>query len=204
MPSPVIGLTGNIACGKSQVSQYLREWGVAVVDADQVARDVVAPGSEGLREIVATFGDGVVDESGALNRPALGAIVFGDTTKRETLNGILHPKIALRSAEKILSLQNRDAPYIVYDAALLVENESYNHFAALIVVTTDRPVQLARLMTRDSLTAAEAEARIESQLAQEAKAAVADYVIDNSGDLAELKRRCSDVHEALCAKLDRV
>ena len=203
MSSPVVGLTGNIACGKSQVSAFLSEWGVAVVDADQIAREVVAPGSDGLQEIVDAFGVDVLDENATLNRPALGAIVFGDDAKRASLNSILHPKIALRSAEKILSLQSSGAPYIIYDAALLVENESYRQFSSLVVVTANTEIQLARLMARDDLTESEAEARVRSQLAQEAKAAVADYVIDNSGELTELRQRCLEVHNALCTELSQ-
>jgi dephospho-CoA kinase len=197
MSCPVIGLTGNIACGKSAVSGFLLKWGIPVVDADQIARDVVAPGTEGLLQITEAFGDGILDASGQLDRPALGAVIFGDPKQRATLNAILHPKIAQRSAERILELQSTNPPYIVYDAALLVENQSYRQFAALIVVTADPEEQRKRLLARDGLTESDAQKRIDAQLSQAAKAAVADYVIDNSADYAQLERRVREVHGAL-------
>lgn len=196
----IVGLTGGIASGKSSVAGILASFGVPVVDADRVAREVVAPGTPGLAAVVEAFGPGVLDEAGALDRKALGEIVFADPAKRRALESITHPRIFARSMEQLGAIAGSGVPYGVYDAALLVENGSYKLMQALVVVSAPRDVQRARIIERDRLTAAEADARIDAQLPLEKKVAVADHVIENDADLATLRARTEAVHRAL---LDR-
>jgi len=185
----VWGLTGNIACGKSAVERMLEDRGVPVIDADVVAREVVAVGSEGLTEVARAFGDGVLTSDGALDRKALGAIVFGDADARKRLESITHPRIFSRMAERLAALAEGGATTAVVSAALMVESGSYRHYAGLAVVTCPPDVQLARLRARDGSSEGDARARIESQLPQSEKASKASVVLDNSGDLTELRHQ---------------
>lgn len=193
----IVGLTGGIASGKSSVAKILRGLGVSIVDADQVAREVVEPGTAGLSAIVEAFGSGVLGPDGALDRKALGALVFGDAEKRRVLESLTHPRIFARSMEKLGALAASGAVYGVYDAALLVENGSYKMMAALVVVAAPRALQRERIVLRDHLTEAEADARIDAQLPLEEKIAVADHVIWNDADLATLSERTISVHTRL-------
>ena len=198
-----VGLTGGIATGKSTVARIFGELGVPVVDADQLAREVVAPGTPGLAQIVETFGAGVLEPSGALDRKALGAIVFADATQRKALEAITHPRIAQLTAQKIIELAAHPSPFVIYEAALLVENGSYRNFPALVVVTTSGETQLARVMSRDTLSREDAQARIDAQMPMAEKAALADLVIDNTGDLAALRARVTEVHAALLERVSQ-
>lgn len=199
----VFGLTGGIACGKSTVARFFRELGVEIVDADQVARDVALPGTPGLRAIVEEFGEEVLDESGALDRKKLGSIVFNDETKRAKLEAITHPLIAAEGMRRIMALQASESPYILYEAALLVEGGTYRNFAGLIVVTTTEDRQLKLLMERDGAGRDDALARIRSQLALSEKEKVADWVIRNTGDLNLLRQSVNDVHRSILASIER-
>lgn len=199
----VFGLTGGIACGKSTVARFFRDLGVEIVDADQVARDVALPGTPGLRAIVEEFGEEVLDESGALDRKKLGSIVFNDETKRAKLEAITHPLIAAEGMRRIMALQASESPYILYEAALLVEGGTYRNFAGLIVVTTTEDRQLKLLMERDGAGRDDALARIRSQLALSEKEKVADWVIRNTGDLNLLRQSVNDVHRSILASIER-
>ncbi|MCO4769870.1 MAG: dephospho-CoA kinase [Deltaproteobacteria bacterium] len=181
----VIGLTGNIACGKSLVERILRDAGVPVIDTDQVAREVVLPGSAGLEEIRRTFGSAVIAADGSLDRGALGAIVFTDPGARKDLEAITHPKIFARTAEQVMAYAADGHTLVVVSAALMVETGSYRNYAGLLVVTCPDEQQLARLLARDGLNETEAYKRIASQLPQADKASLADTVIDNGGTIAE-------------------
>jgi len=194
---PTIGLTGGIASGKSSVARVLLAEGVAVVDADAIAREVVEKGSEGLQEIVAAFGAHVLTADGSLDRAKLAAVVFGDAAARKQLEGITHPRIALRSAERLAALGAGDAPYVVYEAPLLVEVGAHRGLDALIVVATDEASQLARSVQRDGWDEAEARRRISAQLPLARKVEVADYVIENDGSLDQLKQRTLEVHRQI-------
>lgn len=175
------GLTGGIACGKSTVARAIRAEGVPVVDADVVAREVVAPGSAGLADIVARFGPAALDASGELDRKKLGAIVFSDPDARAALNAITHPRIAARTIALRAELEAAGHDVACYEAALLVENGIADAFRPLVVVALEPAEQRARLMSRDGLTAAEADARLASQLPLERKIALADHVVWNDG-----------------------
>lgn len=200
----VIGLTGGIACGKSTVSELLRARGARVVDADQVARDVVAPGSPGLQRVVEAFGEGVLAPDGSLDRARLGAAVFGDTDSssgnaRKRLEGILHPLIAEESMRQLAAAMAEKPPLVVYDAALLIEAGRAEMFRPLVVVTAPREVQVQRVMARDGLDAEAALARLRAQMPVEEKAALADHVIDNGGTLAETEAQVDDLWRLLVA-----
>ncbi len=194
------GLTGGIACGKSTVAGRFREQGVQVIDADQVARQAVAPGTSGLAEIVKLFGSGVLRQDGTLDRAKLGAIVFGDEDKRRALNRILHPRIAARTMALAQELSQRGEPFACYEASLLVENGMGDAFRPLVVVSAPEAVQIQRTMERDGLDEQAALARIRAQMPVAEKAKVADYVIDTSGTMDETLRRADEVLEAIRKK----
>lgn len=197
---PVVGLTGGIACGKSTVADMFADLGIPVLDADDLAREVVEPGQQGLQMIVDQFGDGVLDESGGLDRKKVGEMVFNDEEARKTLNAIMHPLIGAAGAKHMMAHQDSPAPYLLYEAALLVETRAYEAFSALIVVSAEESIQRLRLIARDGFTAMEANARIESQLPVEQKAAVADYVVTNNGDLDSTRKQVAAIHEQLVAR----
>ncbi len=197
---PVVGLTGGIACGKSTVAGMFADLGVSVIDADDLAREVVEPGTPGLQMIVDEFGKGVLDEAGGLDRKKVAEMVFGDEEARETLNAIMHPLIGAAGAKHIKAQQDSPAPYLLYEAALLVETRAYEAFSALIVVSAEESLQRLRLIARDGYTAPEANARIDSQLSLERKVAVADYVVTNNGDLESTRKQVAAIHEKLVAR----
>lgn len=189
----MIGLTGGIASGKSTVARLLAERGAAIVDADQIAREVVEPGKPALAEIVARFGAAVLTPDGRLDRKRLGAIAFSDPAARADLGRITHPRIAAASAAAIAAWSDAGANVVFYEAPLLVENRVHTNLAALIVVAASPEVQARRVMARDNLKAEEAAARIAAQFPLADKIAVATWVIQNDGEL-----------EALTAEVDRV
>jgi dephospho-CoA kinase len=195
---PTIGLTGGIASGKSTVAKLLIERGVGLVDADQLAREVVAPGSAGLAEVVAAFGEGVLAADGSLDREKLAAVVFGDDAARTRLQGITHPRIGALSAERLAALHaDPAAVYVVYDAPLLVEVGAHRGLDALIVVAASEETQVARAVARDGMADDEARRRIAAQLPLARKVEVADYVIHNDGTLEELRERTMQVHREI-------
>jgi dephospho-CoA kinase len=197
----LFGLTGGIASGKSGVAERLRSFGVPVIDADLLSREVVAGGTEGLRAVVAEFGEGVLDPVGALDRKALGRIVFADAAARRRLNAITHPLISRRTFERAAELDAAGEPLGCYEAALLVENGAADAFRPLVVVACPEEVQIARVMARDGATREEALARIRSQKPVAEKVAVADFVIDTDGPVEESARRTREVLAGVCAKV---
>ena len=176
----IYGLTGNIGSGKSTVARLLADRGVPVVDADQLAREVVLPGRPALLAIAARF-PGVVSPEGRLDRKALGARVFRDEAERRALNAIVHPRIAEETAARMARLATEGHALAVYEAALIVENGMQGALDGLIVVTAPLATQLSRLRLRDALSEADARARLQAQLPAEEKARLADFVIDNGG-----------------------
>lgn len=194
------GLTGSIAVGKSFVSSVLTELGCHVLDADQTAREVVAPGSAGLQAITDTFGGEVLQHDGTLDRAKLGAIVFSDETKRARLNAILHPLIIEAQDAWLHRCAAQDPQGVgVVDAALMIETGSYKRFDKLIVVYCRPELQLERLLKRDGLTEEEAVRRIASQMSQEEKKSFADYLIDTSGGFEQAREQTYAVYEHLKA-----
>ena len=197
----LVGLTGGIATGKSTVAETLRSLGAEVIDADQLARDVVAPGEPALAEIVREFGD-VRNADGTLDRKKLGAIVFSDSARRKRLEAITHPAIRARFLARVTELAARGHEGLVFfDAPVMIESGNYRNMDRLVVVFTDAATQRARLMARDGMGAGEATARIATQMPVVDKAKLADYVIDNTGDRAATVARTREVFEALLAEL---
>lgn len=188
-----IGLTGGIASGKSVVAARLAARGVPVIDADRIARDVVEPGRPALAEIAARWP--AVVRGGALDRKALGAIVFADPGERAALEAILHPRIREELERAFRGLEDEGVPIAVYEAPLLVETGSDAALDALIVVSAPEALQIERVMRRDGLDEAQARARLAAQLSAEARLAKATFVIENSGDLRALERNVDDVWE---------
>lgn len=177
----LVGLTGGIASGKSTVSAAFVGLGATLVDADLLAREVVAPGTEGLALIVEHFGEGVLDAQGALDRKRLGEIVFADKSKRETLEAITHPRIFQRFLQATEDGRARGLPALIYDAPLLIERKLHLMVDTVVVVWVPHEVQLQRLMARDQIDRAAAELRLAAQMPLDDKRALADHVIDNSG-----------------------
>ena len=197
----LFGLTGGIASGKSTAAARLRWRGVPVIDADDLAREVVAPHTSGLREIVEAFGRDILDATGALDRKALARIAFADDAARSRLNAITHPRIAALTMERSLELARAGEPLACYEAALIVENGAADAFRPLVVVACPEDVQLARVRSRDAASAEDALARIRAQKPLGEKVAVADFVIDTSGTLEQSARRTDEVLAAICARV---
>ena len=193
-----VGLTGSIGVGKSFVASVFEELGCHALDADDTAREVVAPGSGGLEEIVRQFGTEVLQTDGTLDRQRLGSIVFANDEKRELLNSILHPRIIQRQDEVLSDWETDDPNGIaIVDAALMIESGGYKRFDKLIVVHCRPEVQLERLMLRNGLSQAEAQRRIDSQMPQSEKQKFADYLIDTSDGFEPTRERTRQVYEQL-------
>lgn len=193
-----VGLTGSIAVGKSFVVRVLAELGCHIIDADEVAREVVAPGTRGLELISESFGIAVLRDDGALDRPKLGAMIFSDAAKRAQLNSILHPLIIAAQDERVRQLEAEDANgIVVIDAALMIESGGYRRLDKLIVVHCRPEIQLQRLMTRDNLSREAAEQRIASQMPQEEKKKYADFLIDTSEGFENTREQVLAVHNSL-------
>ncbi len=193
-----VGLTGGIASGKSTVSAILAELGAVVIDADAIAREVVAKGTPGLEAVVAEFGPGLLTPGGDLDRPAMGALVFGDAGARKRLEAIIHPLVHRRSAE-LEAAAEADA-VVVHDIPLLAEVGRAGSFDAVIVVDAPREVQVARMVGDRGWTREDAESRIAAQASPEDRLTIATHVVDNTGSLDDLRRRVEDVYAELAAR----
>lgn len=195
-----VGLTGSIAVGKSFVRGVLAELGCHVLDADATAREVVAPGTPGLKAVIDAFGAGILNSEGALDRAKLRAIVFADETKRLQLNSILHPFIIAAQDAVIRDWENKYPQGIaVVDAALMIESGGYRRFDKLVVVYCRSEVQLERLMSRDGISRAEAEERISAQMPQEEKKSYADFLIDTSEGFESTRQQTEKLFQKLSA-----
>lgn len=197
MPVTRVGLTGGVASGKSTVASMLVELGAVLIDADLLAREVVAPGSEGLRRIVAEFGPEVLTGDGALDRPAMGARVFGDESARRRLEEIIHPLVRTRAAE--LEAEAPPGSVVVHDIPLLVETGQAGSFDAVVVVDVPTDTQVERMMRLRGMSRADAEARVAAQAARADRLAVATYVLDNTGTHEDLRNRVAEVFAELRA-----
>lgn len=190
----ILGITGNIASGKSTISKELARRGAVVVDADQLAREVVEVGSPVLRKLVEIFGLEILQENGRLDRDRLGQIVFADSRAREILNRIIHPAIAKLSIERLMELKARnDIPLVVYEAPLLFEVGAETRVDKVLVVKIDPDEQLKRLMARDGSDEIAAQQRITAQMLQQKKLARADFIINNSGSVAETLKQIDNL-----------
>ena len=179
----VLGLTGGIGSGKSTVARMIADLGVPVLDADQLARDVVEPGQPAHADVAATWPH-VIGPEGRVDRKRLGAIVFSDAAARARLEAITHPRIAALAEDRFAALARAGERLAFYEASLLVESDRQGDFDGLVVVTASPKTQLARVLGRGGLTEAEARARIAAQLPLADKVRVATHLIDNDGDLA--------------------
>jgi dephospho-CoA kinase len=190
-----VGLTGGVASGKSAVSAILAELGAVVVDADVLAREVVAPGTDGLRRVAAEFGTDVLTEHGELDRAALGALVFADEAARRRLEAIIHPLVRARAAG--IEAAAPEGAVVVHDIPLLTETGQAGSFDAVVVVDAPVETQVERMVARRGWAREEALARVAAQATREQRRAVATYVIDNTGTLEDLRDRVTEVFKEL-------
>jgi dephospho-CoA kinase len=191
------GLTGGLATGKSTVAARFRERGVSVLDADQLAREVVAKGSAGLEHIVEAFGEAVLTADGQLDRAALGRRVFDDPEALSRLNAIVHPRVAARVEQRLSELRDAGIPLACYEVPLLYENGLEEKFHPVVVVSAPPQRALERAMRRNGWTAGEVERRRAAQWPLEDKVARADYTIDNSGSLLDTLEQADSVLERI-------
>jgi dephospho-CoA kinase len=196
-----VGLTGGIGSGKSTVSAMLAELGAVVIDADRLAREVVAKGTPGLARVVEAFGPEVLTAEGDMDRAKVGEIVFTDEARRKVLEGIVHPLVFERYAELEASAPTDGV--VVHDIPLLAESGRADTFDAVIVVDVPTETQVERLARDRGMSREDAEARIAAQATREQRLAVATYVIDNSGTLDDLRARVEDVYRELDPKWSR-
>lgn len=193
-----VGLTGSIAVGKSFVCDVFRELGCYVLDADQVARDVVAPGTRGLKAVIREFGEAMLAADGSLDRSKLASIIFADEEKRLLLNSIIHP-LVFESQNAWLAAREAEDPggIAIVDAALMIESGGYKRYDQLIVVWCEPTIQLERLMSRNALPEAEAKKRIAAQMPQTEKKRYAKFLIDTSNGFEDTRRQVREVYEKL-------
>ena len=188
----VVGLTGGIASGKSTAAAFFRARGVPVIDADQVARDVVAPGTPGLAAVADAFGSDVLQADGTLDRRRMREIVFADPTERRRLEAILHPLIRDEIRARLDQVRG---PYCILDVPLLVESPALRALAhRVLVIDVPAELQVVRLMQRDGMTAAQCEAMLAAQASRERRLEGADDVVDNAGDMTALQRQLESMH----------
>ncbi len=187
----VFGLSGGIASGKSGVARVFATLGVPVLDADQVARDVVRPGTPALADLVAAFGAGILQASGELDRKALAARVFGDASAVAQLNAITHPRIAEQTAKMLAEYAASGTRLACYDAALMFEKGLDASFKPVVLVVASEPLRIARIMVRDGLSETEARARMAAQMPDSEKRLRAQYIVENEGTLSELEAQAT-------------
>ena len=192
----VLGLTGNIGCGKSSVSTIFMENNIKVVDADIVARQIFDDKNL-LNEVFSTFGKSIKNQDGSLNRRALGNIVFNDDEKLILINNLTHPKIKQKILSKVEEYKNQGEKIVVIDAALLIEDDYIPYIQKLILITCRKEIQINRIIARDNCTKEEAISRINSQMSQEEKVKFADYIIDNSNSFEELQKKVLELISVL-------
>jgi dephospho-CoA kinase len=197
----VFGLTGGLASGKGVVSARFAARGVPVINADDLARAIVRPGTPGLAAIVAEFGADLVDTRGELDRRRLGQRVFGDPAARQRLEAITHPRIGAAMLERVAELRQRGEALACYEAPLLVEIGRADALRPLVVVAADTETQVARAIERDGLSEADVRARIAAQLPLAEKVRVADYVIHNDGSVEATQAAADGVLDAICRQL---
>lgn len=194
-----LALTGGIGSGKSTVAQFFADRGATIIDADAISRSLMEPGQQVLTDVVATFGEDLLDATGRLNRQALADIVFNDDDARQRLNDIVHPAVRAESRLQLKTAleANPDSAIIIQDIPLLVETGQTEQYDGVIVVYTDLETRLQRLVEARGMDADDARARIAAQATDEQRRAVADWVIDNSGTLEDTQAQVAAVWEEL-------
>ena len=195
----LIGLTGGIASGKSTVATILKQLGAAVINADELSREVVQPGNEAWKEIVETFGADILQSDKTLDRKKLRTMVFNSPEARKKLEAIIHPKVRALAEERIRELAAAGRSIIVYEVPLLFEGQLHLWLRPVILVACDVNAQKQRLRDRDRLTNTEAQRHIDAQMSLEEKRKLADYVIENNGSLEELEQQVKSVLEMIMA-----
>jgi dephospho-CoA kinase len=195
----LVGLTGGIASGKSAVAAILKQLGAAVINADELSREVVQPGRDAWKEIVDTFGTGILREDKTLDRKRLRKFVFDDPDIRKKLEAIIHPKVRALADKRIQELAAAGSTIIVYEVPLLFEGQIHHWLRPVILVACDIATQKKRLQDRDQVTAMEAQQPIDAQMSLEEKRKLADYVIENNGSLEDLARQVKSVFETIKA-----
>jgi dephospho-CoA kinase len=193
--SCVVGLTGSIATGKSTVVEWFKTKHVPVIDADQIAREIVEPGRPILMQLKETFGEEIIQNDGSLDRALLGQMIFNDDTLRQTLDELMHPAIVREMITRRDAYIKQDAPLIILDIPLLFEAGLSDLVDRILVVYTTEAVQRERLMKRNDLSIQEAEARIKAQWSIEKKKQLATDVVDNNGSLAHTYQQCQVLYE---------
>lgn len=193
-----VALTGGIASGKTTVANLLAEHGALLIDSDQLAREVVEPGTPGLAQVVTRFGEQVLTQAGSLDRQALGDIVFADAAARADLNAIVHPLVRRRRAELIA--QAAADQIVVSVIPLLVETGLVDQFDAVVVVDVPSQTQVARLVRRNDISPEQAQARLDAQASRAERLAAADWVVTNSGSRAELEAQVERLWSQMCGK----
>lgn len=195
----LVGLTGGIASGKSTVAKILQSLGAAIVNADDLAREVVEPGHEAWKEIVASFGADILQSDQTLDRQKLRTLIFNQPEARKRLESIIHPRVRALAEERIRQYAAAGHPVVIYEVPLLFEGNLQEWLRPVILVACDVETQTARLQKRDHLTAADAEKHIAAQMSLKDKRRLADYVIENSGSLEDLERQTRQILEELKA-----
>lgn len=194
----IVGLTGGVASGKSVVSRILKEEGAYLIDADQIARELVQPRTSAWEELVKVFGKEILHKNGSIHRKQLAAKVFSDPTQRDLLNRTLHPRIKEEMGRRLKAIGQKDPEAIVViDAPLLVEMGNHREMDKVIVVISTEAQQIARLREREGMDQEEARRIMASQMATKEKVKVADFVIRNEGSLEETERRAREVFQEL-------
>ena len=196
----VYGLTGGIGAGKSTVANMFQESGIPVVLADDVGREVASKGSDGLAEIVGSFGPDVLDSNGELDRRKLGTLIFNDPDRRRELEGILHPRVRDQSRELFSQLEQAGNQIVVYESALLYETQRHTEMRGVILVTASEEQRIARVRSRDGSEEEAVRQRIKAQMDDEEKRGLADYIIENNGDLQALRLEVDSLIEQLLGR----
>jgi dephospho-CoA kinase len=199
----LVGLTGNIAAGKSTVAELFARKGTGIVDSDILAREAVAPGTPALAEIFARWGDRVRAEDGALDRQKMRAIVFADAAEREALNAIVHPRVEAMRERLVDEARERGDKILICDIPLLYEKDLAGRFDCVVLVDAPRAVRTQRLVRERGIEAKEADAMIDAQMPADVKRGRADYIIENSGSHAELEQRTLAVWRNLVRDAER-
>ena len=189
----VFGLTGGIGAGKSTVADMFQDSGIPVVLADDVGREVVSMGSEGLSAIVSMFGADMLDSTGGLDRRKLGQMVFNAPAKRSQLEGILHPLVLDRSRELFVQLEQAGNQVVIYESALLFETKRHNEMKGVILVIAGEEIRIARVQERDGSDREDVRKRIQAQMVEEDKRKLSDYIIQNDGDKPSLANQVNDL-----------